>query len=48
MPFPSSLSPFPIHHSGSHVAILLAHKYPKYKIVVLDKLDCKSGGICVV
>ncbi|GAB5030007.1 dtdp-glucose-dehydratase [Nannochloropsis oceanica] len=28
---------------GSHVAILLAHKYPKYKIVVLDKLDyCAS------
>ena len=36
----SSLLPFP-SHSGSHVAILLAHKYPKYKIVVLDKLDCK-------
>ncbi|TFJ87590.1 hypothetical protein NSK_000941 [Nannochloropsis salina CCMP1776] len=28
---------------GSHVAILLAHRYPKYKIVVLDKLDyCAS------
>lgn len=42
MDVPPSFSPSPKHRSGSHVAILLAHKYPKYKIVVLDKLDCKS------
>jgi hypothetical protein len=27
--------------SASHVVLLLVKKYPKYKIVNLDRLDCK-------
>ena len=40
MPIGSSQTPFlPTGFIASHVAILLAKKYPKYKIVVYDKLD---------
>jgi hypothetical protein len=28
-------------HSASHVVLLLVKKYPQYKIVNLDRLDCE-------
>lgn len=30
-------------YSASHVVLLLVKKYPQYKIVNLDRLDCKSA-----
>lgn len=52
----SSAPTIPSHHpnplpiclasgdSASHVVLLLVKKYPKYKIVNLDRLDCKSDS----
>jgi len=35
----------PPFRSGSHVALRLVNKYPRYRIVVVDKLDCTWLGV---
>ena len=32
---------------ASHVVILLAQKYPQFKVVNFDRLDCKLAFICI-
>jgi hypothetical protein len=38
----AAAAPPPPPPSASHVVLLLVKKYPKYKIVNMDRLDCES------